>query len=243
MKYAVFVCTLLMILVGQASAQTRIIDKVKAKDEQGESYVQPETTLGRTNAVPLNTVQEAFSKAPSTANARRYVFNPMERIDILSRLAMGTTIILPEGEEIPDGGAILFDPTTFKFSVRNDGQGRKRVLVVLPLFAKCDTNFTVMGKSGNVYSFYLKSETYSAKQVPDFVVYVSDSSVKERVRAADMANEIVRDAETLAAKEKEALEAVRMEGEFLPARQLDHDYLSSLPYENPAKINTAYVLK
>jgi type IV secretory pathway VirB9-like protein len=49
---------------------------------------------------------------------------------------------------------------------------RANVLAVRSRNAGADSNLTVLGASGNVYNFYLRSETWNSTQVTDLTVYL-----------------------------------------------------------------------
>lgn len=95
----------------------------------------------------------------------RYVYDPQQAFPVRIREGMITTIKLPDGEEIVE--AYVGDDAGF-----NVGLPNSKNIVVKANFPGVDTNLIAYAESGNIYTFYLRSESYSAKEISDFLVDV-----------------------------------------------------------------------
>ena len=78
---------------------------------------------------------------------------------------MSTTIMLPEDTEI--ASADLGDSAGFQVKVK-----AANMIAVRPASYGLDTNLNVYSKSGAVYPFYLRAESFNSKNVPDLVVKI-----------------------------------------------------------------------
>lgn len=69
----------------------------------------------------------------------------------------------------------LGDPSGFELTYpTNDHYDLSNMLVIKPLLIGVDTNLTVVGASGTIYTFYLFSTTYTSKFQSYFSVFVSN---------------------------------------------------------------------
>jgi ComB9 competence protein len=82
---------------------------------------------------------------------------------VRTREFMTTTLVLPPDAEIV--AADLGDATGFKVEVRGANQ-----IAVRPSAYGLDTNLNVTTRSGAVYPFYIRSEGFNSRHVPDLVV-------------------------------------------------------------------------
>jgi len=96
----------------------------------------------------------------------RYEYDPQQAFPIRIREGMITTIKLPEGEEIVE--AYVGDDAGFNVGIPNP-----RNIVVKANFPGVDSNLIAYAESGNIYTFYLRSEAYNSKQISDFLVDVT----------------------------------------------------------------------
>ncbi len=136
-------------------------------------------TMDRGSNLPLGALQKQWN-APTSASGQvapgivRYVWRPDFVMAIRTREFMTTTIELPEWESIEQ--IILGDAALFEASrIRNN------ILVVRPSYPGADTNMTVLGSSGNIYNFYVRSEGWNSDQISDLTVYVSATNPKRRL--------------------------------------------------------------
>ena len=101
----------------------------------------------------------------------KYVYDPQQAFPIRIREGMITTIKLPEGEEIVE--AYVGDDQGFNVGIPNP-----RNIVVKAIFPGVDTNLIAYAESGNIYTFYLRSEPYTSKQISDFLVDVVNAPAR-----------------------------------------------------------------
>ncbi len=179
----------------------------------------------------LKAIQTAFDKSDPRANIKRFAYDPGITFKIRLREFMGGTIVLPEGEKI--AGWSLFDEHNFTFTPMSE---KNPVLtnsfVVYAKFHGADTNLTVHGKSGNIYSFYLRVDSTKSIFMPSLVTYIVDikttKAIKDRDMAIKMAKEVVEAETETKTKEKKKQDS-------------DNDYLASLPTKiAPGSLNFAY---
>ena len=82
-------------------------------------------------------------------------------LPVRMRNGMVTMVNLPVGEQIED--AIMGNDGLF--SVEAAQGGRTMYITPMPSNMGSDTNMIVTGKSGNVYTFYLRSEPSNASEI------------------------------------------------------------------------------
>ncbi len=119
---------------------------------------------------PLGLIGRAFDKPEATEGQAEptvvvEAWHPHKIIRLRLRDSMATTVILPDWERIQDfylGDAALFEA----------GKVRPNMLAILPKRAGIDTNLTLIGASGRVYSLYLRAEGFNSKELPDLTVFI-----------------------------------------------------------------------
>jgi ComB9 competence protein len=89
---------------------------------------------------------------------------------------MSTTIILPEDTEVLT--ADLGDSAGFQVKVK-----AANMIAVRPASYGLDTNLNVYSKSGAVYPFYLRAESFNSKNVPDLVVKIIGRESPAKIEA------------------------------------------------------------
>lgn len=127
-------------------------------------------TMDRTPSLPLGTLQRSWDR-PSAATGQtapgviHYMWHSDFVMSVRTRDFMVTTLILPTWEKANE--YYLGDPVVFEAK-----KVRGNVIAVRSRNAGADSNLTILGASGNVYNFYLRSETWNSSQVTDLTVYV-----------------------------------------------------------------------
>ena len=175
----------------------------------------------------LKAVQTAFDKSDPRANVKRHNYSAAVTIKIRCREFMGSTVVLPPGEEI--SGYVLGDDTNFSFvplGRQDEILGNK--FQVNGKFHGADTNLTVFGLSGNIYSFYLRNDSVKSAFMPSLVTYIDDDSVSRKVAE-------------IKAKEEEQGRAKKAQSKNGEEKG---EYLAKLPTLNdPANLDFNYKLK
>ncbi|HQS83531.1 MAG: hypothetical protein B7Y25_01285 [Alphaproteobacteria bacterium 16-39-46] len=130
--------------------------------------------LRRPDTLSLGHIQDVWTTAPPCAGIYKIDYQKDHVIRLKTRPFMTTTIVLPEWEEISD--IFLGDDHLFIVEKKN-----AYMVCVLAKEEGCDTSLTLIGKSGNIYPFYVRSEGIHSSQVPDIVVYVEKKGMRERI--------------------------------------------------------------
>ncbi len=149
--------------------------------------------MERSTTYSLGALQKAwdapYASAGQTApGIMRYSFRPDFVMAVRTREYMVTTLNLPDWEQVTN--VIVGDPVVFDAK-----RIKQNVIAVRPNHSGADTNLTAIGSSGNIYSFYVRSEGYNSDQVTDITVYVeanrpmasvNGTSVNEFITSASM---------------------------------------------------------
>ena len=133
-------------------------------------------------AVSLQAVQAAFDQSDPRANVERFAFDPNMTYKLRLREFMGTTVVLPVGEQID--GFNLGDSGNFTFTpyAKEQGKGKNNepdrlsnIFSITPKYPGADTSLVIFGKSGRIYSFYLRADSVKSPHLPHLVVYITDT--------------------------------------------------------------------
>ncbi|MBM3602226.1 MAG: hypothetical protein FJX22_00375 [Alphaproteobacteria bacterium] len=126
--------------------------------------------MERSGSMPLGALQRAWD-APYSASGQtapgvmRYTWRPDFVMAVRTREYMATTLYFPEWERISD--IVVGDQVAFELQ-----RVRPNIVALRPVYPGADTNVTALGLSGNLYSFYVRSEGFNSDQISDFAVYV-----------------------------------------------------------------------
>lgn len=123
----------------------------------------------------LNAIQNSFfvkNRNPQDNNLN-IIYQAGATPKIRLRYAMSTTFIF-------DGDTIAYvsvgDSNFFEVLVpKKEGYDLSNILIIKPLLIGVDTNLTVIGKSGKIYTFYLFSTHFTNSRNPALSVFVSDN--------------------------------------------------------------------
>ena len=194
--------------------------------------------------VNLKKVQRAFDKAKPQDNTKIYTWKANTTFQIRLREFMQTIVVLPAGEKI--SGLVLGDGANFAVKPLPLSNNR---FVVWARDPGADTNLSVFGETGRIYSFYLRQDSVESPFVPDLIVYIMDDSLTYNTTQAGQTelgiskgngSEVQKAGnEGAKAGEKVCLEC---NIEEYPAQQFARDYLRELPQTSGKKANTEYVM-
>lgn len=156
----------LLLAAVPAHAQTaaQVIDSVAPSSALETMAVGDYPAMKRESNV-VGAIQRAWDNAPGNAGIYAVRYTPETVFKIRVREFMTTTIVLPEWESVAK--QILGDNYGFKVE-----QPQPHILVLRAAIAGADTTLTVIGESGRVYPFYVRSEGYNSDNLPDVAVYV-----------------------------------------------------------------------
>ncbi|PDW13826.1 type VI secretion protein [Helicobacter pylori] len=140
-------------------------DETKESDENNDSTLKPMTNF---NAIQNN----FFAKNRSIKDNAHFIHYTIgDTFNIRLRYAMTTTFIFDE----PIAQVVLGDDIGFSTKMLGEDKEHliSNILLIKPLQIGVDSNLTIIGKSGKVYSFYVFSTTYTSSKSPALMVYVS----------------------------------------------------------------------
>lgn len=169
--------------------------------------------------VGLNAVQKAFDNSDPRDSVIRYKYDAATTYKLRLREYMSTLIVLPKGETV--AGFTLGDSANFTFSpLSKNGlsvSGVDNVVTIYADRAGADTNLSIVGLTGSVYSFYLRNDSVTSAFIPTLVAYIDNQNFVSPDNDSGL-------------KDKEG-NSISKE---------DADYLHSLPLIDPTQINYAY---
>ncbi|MBH0300100.1 TrbG/VirB9 family P-type conjugative transfer protein [Helicobacter pylori] len=140
-------------------------DETKESDENNDRTLKPMTNF---NAIQNN----FFAKNRSIKDNAHFIHYTIgDTFNIRLRYAMTTTFIFDE----PIAQVVLGDDIGFSTKMLGEDKEHliSNILLIKPLQIGVDSNLTIIGKSGKVYSFYVFSTTYTSSKNPALMVYVS----------------------------------------------------------------------
>ncbi|MGN8455311.1 TrbG/VirB9 family P-type conjugative transfer protein, partial [Helicobacter pylori] len=140
-------------------------DETKESDENNDSTLKPMTNF---NAIQNN----FFAKNRSIKDNAHFIHYTIgDTFNIRLRYAMTTTFIFDE----PIAQVVLGDDIGFSTKMLGEDKEHliSNILLIKPLQIGVDSNLTIIGKSGKVYSFYMFSTTYTSSKNPALMVYIS----------------------------------------------------------------------
>ena len=129
--------------------------------------------MARSPSLPLGTLQRSWDR-PVAANGQtapgviHYLWQSDFVMGVRTRDFMVTTLILPGWEKVAE--YYVGDPVVFEIK-----KIRGNVFAIRSRNAGADSNLALLGTSGNVYNFYVRSEAWNSNQVSDLTVYVDAS--------------------------------------------------------------------
>jgi len=122
------------------------------------------------NDFNANSVQKAFDNSKPSENIKNFNYDPNKIVKVRLRLNMNTLIVLPSDEEID--AFVLADSYAFTATPLSEKKTMLNMINLKGMVAGTDTNFKVIGKSGKIYNFYLRTDPVTSAYVPDFTIYI-----------------------------------------------------------------------
>ena len=123
------------------------------------------TDTGREN-LPLGMIQEAWKNGGETAGVYTVAHRENKVIRVIARENTKVMLQLPTFETVKEvvvGNEAILAASPI---------AHNRLILTPQHFVGVDTNLTVIGESGLVYSFYVQIHGYNSKKIPDFKVIV-----------------------------------------------------------------------
>jgi len=246
LKSAPFRLALLALCIA-GDAGAAVLDETGPVSQGTPSAVAPagpqgvgENRLMRTKS-SLNAIQAAFDQSDPKANIERVRYDPQMTYKLRLREYMRTTIVLPKSEAID--AYVFGDDEVFQFSAlsstkggnKNDTDRLDNIFAVWPKNSGADTSLSVIGRSGRIYSFYLRSDSVKSPHMPQLVFYIEDPAdgfqlPRPATQTSATTDKAPQDVVTVVAgQDKE-----KLTGEDAAATA---EYLRSLPVVDPKSIN------
>lgn len=133
-------------------------------------------SLDRPTGLPLGMTQDAWrtpqrsmAQGQSAPGVVRFNWSQELIMQIRIRTFMVTSIVLPEWEKI-------VQVYSGEQAYMEQQIPRPNVLMLRSPQSGIDTNVTVIGESGNLYNFYVRSEGFNTRQLTDLQVFVNASA-------------------------------------------------------------------
>jgi type IV secretory pathway VirB9-like protein len=126
--------------------------------------------MSRSPSLPLGTLQRSWDR-PVAASGQtapgviHYLWQADFVMGVRTRDFMVTTLMLPSWERITE--FYVGDPVVFEVK-----KVKGNVFAIRSRNAGADSNLALLGASGNIYNFYVRSEAWNSSQVTDLTVYV-----------------------------------------------------------------------
>lgn len=232
---ALVVATVLATLPANAQTASEIIDSV-APDSAVEKLAAGQYPEMKRDGALVGAIQRAWDGAEGSAGVFVARYSPEQVIKIRVREFMTTTLVLPDWETIATH--VLGDEFGFKVI-----KTQPHILVLRSAITGADTSLTVVGDSGRVYSFYIRSEGYNSPNVPDVTVFVKADAPATPARPVVAKGEGKEEKDgkdrstDRSAKKPEATKAAARSGTGLE----NPDFLTEIPFD-PAKLRFDYTM-
>lgn len=173
MKHLILATALLMPMTAFAAPASPLKAEVKAEQPTDLIKNVDDVLAGKFAKAaeyrpPLPLIQQAWEKQRTETKAgnKVFVWKRGKSFKVILREGMGTVFKLPEWDSLDQ--SVLSDSLNFRQKEMNN----PTLLYVEALTAGADTSLTMIGKSGNIYNFYLASESVLSPNISDQVVYV-----------------------------------------------------------------------
>ncbi|ODS09650.1 TrbG/VirB9 family P-type conjugative transfer protein [Vibrio scophthalmi] len=120
----------------------------------------------------LNMTQRAFDHSKPKDNTIVFDYSELVTYKLRLREFMSSIVVFPENEIVED--YLLGDVT--QFSVKPYANN-KRMISIRPQMPGADTSLHVFGQSGNVYTFYLRTDTVESREHPILKAIIKDPTI------------------------------------------------------------------
>ncbi len=178
------------------------------KKKQSFAQKQKEQPLKRKDT-NLRDVQVKFNNSSANDNTMRFKWSSQKTFKVKMRLRIKTLIVLPEDEVIK--AYTIGDNKSFKVS--SISADFKNMVDVQSFYAGVDTNLTIIGRTGRIYNFYLRSYGVQSKMLPDFTIYVDAPSLSPQ-KSAQFLSDVGRDGARLSRRDK-IIRKITAENDYL----------------------------
>ena len=165
--------TLLMMigLMSMPLAIAKTIDNLSIGDKDKTVFINTDQVMIKDGAVitNLDAVQEAFNTSSEQDNIKACVQSKTAICKLRLRERMPAVMTFNEDVR----SFVLGDGLNFAFS---SVDGSRHIYKLEGYYPGADTNLTIVGESGLIYSFYVRIDSIASTFVSDFVINVSANS-------------------------------------------------------------------
>ena len=152
-----------------------------------DSIFADETPKSATNKLMyLDAVQKKFwspSRKPSD-NTLNIKYVAGESHKIRTRANMTTTFIFDDDKI---ASVILGDSTGFELKELGTSKyDLSNIITIKPKLVGIDTNLTIIGESGNIYTFYVFSTDHKNRRNPAFLVFISETRKVGKIKVENL---------------------------------------------------------
>ena len=172
MKYTALITALVLMPV---NAYAGMGDKNSVPPNSGPSRTEKGLEgLNIPDDFNMKSVQDVWNSEEKRNSAvKRYSYSPKRTYPVQLRQNMHSLIVLPSWETAEV--VTLGDSSLFSFQKFDKRFNRENMIVVQGVVPGADTDMRVIGKSGNVYNFYLRNDPVDSQNIPTLTVYVEKS--------------------------------------------------------------------
>lgn len=200
--------------------------------------------MDQSQRINLDRVQKTFDDSEPQDNTRHFNFDPDASYKVRLREFMVTTVVLPENEVVK--GFSAGDPNVFLvFPLVKEDPDMGNVLHFKAKYPGADTNIIVYGKSGFLYSFYVRCDTVDSGFDPDLLVKIDDPFGFVRPVVDPVLDGLEKPSEEQASAKNEEADCKECSRRITPEKQnepLSGEYLESLPLVDPSTLNFNYAI-
>lgn len=177
----------------------------------------------------LNATQQTFDVSKPDANTLIVPYQKMATYKLRVREFMGTMIILPHGDGIKSFK--LGDDVNFAFNPDSTTESNPRIGSADVKLPGSDTALNIVGISGNVYTFYLRGDTWDSTFDPTLKIYITDDDLRSKMKAIEMREKA----------REEALKSEKIKESITPSdeKEVQEDYLTEVEF-NPESLDFEY---
>ena len=162
---------LISLLMPMHLAIAKTVDNLSIGDKDKTVFINTDQVMTKDGAVitNLDAVQEAFNTSSETDNIKACAQSKTAICKLRLRERMPAVMTFNEDVR----SFVLGDGLNFAFS---SVDGSRNIYKLEGYYPGADTNLTIVGESGLIYSFYVRIDSIASTFVSDFVINVSGNS-------------------------------------------------------------------
>lgn len=217
--------SMIMLLTPMHPSIAKTIDNLNVGDKDSKVFINTDQLMTKDGAVikNLDVVQQAFNTSSETDNIK--VCRQSNTAICKLRLRERMPAVMNFNEDVKS--FVLGDGLNFAFS---SVDGSRNIYKLEGYYPGADTNLTIIGESGLIYSFYIRIDSVASQFVSDFVINVNGN--------------IQPQGKPMVISSKQALQALISQNQIIDnsnnSDKSNNTYLDNTSVNN-ASFNNAYV--